>query len=93
MPAPAILYIHYPSCKLSIVPVNVLLPPTHLNQTAITLWCQYLDTEPQHTVTMHNIKVTVQVGIKNSNKINHSHAIWMVLWYHFIPFTATLGPN
>ena len=50
--------------KLSITPVNVLLPPTHLNQPVMTLEHLSLDAKPQHAITRPSCTVTGQVGIK-----------------------------
>ena len=53
-PTQEILYIHYPSCELSITPVNVILPSAHLNKSTITPEHQSLDADPHHAITTHN---------------------------------------
>ena len=63
IPAPAILYMLYPSCEFSIMPVTVLLPLTHLNQPAITMDPQSSSTEPWHAMPKHSPMATICLKI------------------------------
>ena len=76
VPAPAIMYINYPSCKLSFTTVTHAAATSTLNKPVITLKYQFLDAEPQHVMTTYIFTIIAPVGIKI--KLYCLYTIWTI---------------